>query len=251
MTKVLEIIRDAYREGNIVAIGADLNTTQIAEGLKRLNVLVSGAYGYEVGEPFFDWPIGIEGITDQLSLNWNENEWKWVLGNARLIAASTTAQSVYLPPDPDDGARVALIDPANRLAAAPVTIYGNGRTIGGAASALVDTNGVNRIWFYRADLGNWVVLTELTDTVDEEFPFPLEFDDYFITKLAMRLNPRYGRSLDAQSVEALESSLRKLRARYRQTVIVGCDPGVMALTRGPGSGLSNGPVVRGRIGWMN
>lgn len=250
MTLTPDIIQSAYRESNLIAIGATPSTAQTAEALKRLQVLVSGVYGSEVGDPLLDWPLGNDGVV--AANTWTENEWKYPVANARLIIASTKAQTVYFPPDPDDGARIVLIDPNGFLSPeARLTVYGNGRTIQGAASQEVNTANASQTWFYRADLGNWMLLSELTGVADEEFPFPQEFDDYFITRLAMRLNPRYGRSLGEASVVELDRVLGRLRARYRQRVEMPCDPGVLTLSDGPGrAGMPGTRVTRGRIGWM-
>jgi len=51
----------------------------------------------------------------------------------------------------------------------------------------------------------------------DEMPFPSDFDNFFITLLALRLNPRYGRTMDAQSAEIFKSEKRKFVARYIQS----------------------------------
>lgn len=73
---------------------------------------------------------------------------------------------------------------------------------------------MNREWFFREDLGTWVRCTPLTIT--DELPFPREFDDFFITMLAIRLNPAYGVALDQQSQLVLDRARTSMRARYRQ-----------------------------------
>lgn len=248
MTLTPAIIKDAYRESNIVGISASLNSNQSAEGLALLNRVVASVYGNEVGDPLFDWPIGASGVV--ASQSWTETDWRDLLPNVRLVALNATAQSVYLPPDPQPGARVALIDPNAQLAAYPITIFGNGRTIQGAASQLLNTDSTSKTWFYRDDLGDWVLLSELTGADAEEFPFPTEFDDYFITKLAMRLNPRYGRSLSDETGAALELTLRRLRSRYRQTQVVPVETALLNLTAPYGTLDGGSRVVRNRIGWM-
>jgi hypothetical protein len=76
----------------------------------------------------------------------------------------------------------------------------------------LNTNSDNRQWMYRADIGQWVKITTLLYT--DAIPFPQEFDDYFITMLAMRLNPRYGQTLADESQEVLKRSRSLLRDRY-------------------------------------
>lgn len=249
MTLTPAIIKDAYRESNSIAKGQEPDSDQVTEGLTLLNRIVAGVYGFEVGDPMFDWPIGQEGMVDAIAHTWTINDWQYPVQNARLIAQSAAAQTIYLPPEPDDGARIGIVDPANRLATYNITLNGNGRPIEDAATLVLSTSGLTRLWFYRADLGKWVRLSELTGAVDEEFPFPQEFDDFFITKLAARLNPRYGRSLAEDSAAALVDTLRRIRSRYRQRQIIPADIGVLALTRGTRP-LGGKRIVRGRMGWM-
>jgi hypothetical protein len=247
MTKTPVIIKDAYRESNLVAIGATLNSNQLAEGLTLLNRLIASAYGNEVGDPLFDWPIGTSGVVaDQ---DWTQTYWQNALPNTRLIALNDTAQSVYLPPNPEPGARVALIDPKALLATYPITIYGNGRTIQGAASQTMNVNSVSKTWFYRDDTGDWALLSDLTGVDTEDFPFPEEFDDYFVTKLAMRLNPRYGRSLSPESAAMLEMMLRRLRSRYRQVQTIPVDPALLTLCNQYNTLDTLPTIVIDRIGW--
>lgn len=248
MTLTSEIIQEAYREGNLIAIAQEPSANQSSEALKLLNRVVSGVYGEEVGDPLYDWPVGTSGVVATPN-QWTQTEWSNLLQNVRIVVNADTAQDVYLPPDPDDGARVALVDPGALLATYPVTIYGNGRTIEDVTSLVLNTDSISRVWLYRADLGKWVRLTALVNTVDEEFPFPTEFDSFFITRLAMRLNPRYGRSMSEETAAELTSVLRKMRARYRQKQVIPADLGVLMLTGGVvGRQMPN--IVRGRIGWM-
>lgn len=255
MTLTPAIIASAYRESNMVPIGQPPTSDQVTEGLARLNVIVAGVYGFEVGDPLTDWPVGIENIADYTG--WDRQFWSYPPSNIRLVADSAQAETIYFNPDPSDGARMALIDPRNRLAAAPITVDGNGRAIEGAASVTVNTNGAARIWLYRADRGDWVRLSELTGDVAEEFPFPMQFDDYFITRLAMRINPRYGRSLSEETLADMELAKRKLISQYTQDTIVYGDPGAARLTNGYGDQLylRSGDTVgnygrRYRQNWM-
>lgn len=248
MTYTPEIIKNAYRESNLIMLGKAPTTDQSEEALSLLNRIISGVYGYEVGDPLGDWPIGKTGLG--ASSSWTETRWTKLLQNIRLVAMQDTAQTLYLPPEPSDGARVALIDPNNRLAAYPLTIDGNGRAIEDATSVTVDVDGTDRIWFYRADLGKWVRLSALTGAADEVFPFPMEFDPFFETRLAMRLNPRYGRAMNEATAAELTLIQRKLRARYKQTDVIHADIGVLGLTSDYRA-ISSGRIVGGRMGWMN
>lgn len=250
MTTALGIITAAYRETNITAAGQVPTSAQQTEALQRLVNLISSAYGFEVGNQLIDWPVGNSDPASCIP-SWTDDDWKYLEANIRIVAVNDSAQTLLLPQNPRDGARIGIVDPQSRLAAHPITLSSETRSIEGATSVVLNTNGLTRLWFYRADLGAWLVLSELTD-VDDDMPFPSEFDDYFITALAMRLNPRYGRSLAAESISRLERTLDKLRARYRDRTPVPVDEGLLATTRGYGSwrGRNTSRLVRGRSRWM-
>lgn len=227
MSTVSEIIESAFRESELTNELQSATPTQTTQALARLQNIVGSAYGFEVGEPLDDWPIGFEGVHNPRGIGWTQLQWERPRINVRMVAASITAQTVYLPANPYDGSRVGLVDPLSRLAAAPITLDAQGRSIEGAATFLANVDALQKIWFYRADKGNWTPITPLVYA--DDFPFPPEFDDYFITMLAMRLNPRYGRSITSDSAAALSRSMTMLQARYKQSENVGVDPALLVL----------------------
>lgn len=216
MTLVSTIITDAFRESNILALGKVPTTGQSTEALRLYNGLISAIYGGDAGEQLNDWPLGNFG---RESTEWDIPYTDRVIHrppiNRRLIAVNEIATTVYLTVRPQDGARYGITDPFGRLAAFPVTLDANGRTIEDAPTITLDVDGTNREWFYRAELGSWVRLTDLA--ADDENPFPAKFDQMFNIMLAMRLNPRYGRSLDDQSIVILKQGKREFIARYLQS----------------------------------
>lgn len=235
MTSVLQIITDAYRESNIVAIGATLTDGQKAEGLRRLQAVVSSALGYEIGENLSDWLIGLSNVGDSynpydISAGWSSVQWTRPPTNVRLLLNAQSPQTIFLPSRADDGARFSAIDILGTLATYPVVINANGLRIESQPTITLNTNGLNKGWLYRADLASWVAVTGMT--IAGDIPYPEEFDDAFVTWLAMRLNPRYGRMMDQQSGATMERGLNQLRARYKQHRIIPADPGAVRLTRG-------------------
>lgn len=217
MTVISSIITDAFREGNILPLGKAPTTAQATEALRLLNGLFSAIYGDEAGEGLTDWPLGNYGReTPGYSIPYTDDQLAHPTINRRLITVNETAKTVYLTLRPQDGARMGIADPFGRLASVPVTLNANGRTIEGAATVTLNTNGLEREWFYRADLGDWVRLTSKVEA--DEMPFPSDFDNFFITLLAIRLNPRYGRTLDDQSAMIYKSERRKFIARYLQSM---------------------------------
>ena len=219
MTTVLQIIIDAYRQSNLTPINTELSTPQETEGLRYLQRIVKSVFGNEAGEQLEPFPIGRLGIDRPSGWPWYDNvppaDW-FVPKNTRLMCNLTNASTVYLHPVPDDGSRLGVIDVASDFATTPLTIDPNGRRIEGATSLVLSTNGIDTEWFYRGDLGNWMKTSTLT--YFDIFPFPEEFDDMFITMLAMRLNPSYDRSADDQSIVVLNRSRSQFRARYSQHI---------------------------------
>lgn len=233
MTTVSQVITDAFRQSNILALGITPTALQQEEALRFLNRIVKSVFGNEAGDPLEPFPIGRQHINRPSGYPWwdnvPDNDW-FVPKNTRLMMNVDAETNLYLHPDPDDGSRFAVIDVSQNLSTFPATVYGNGRTIEGAFDIPLATDGLDQEWFYRADLGNWMLLFPLID-LEETFPFPEEFDDYFITMLAIRLNPAYGASIDAQSQMVYARALRQFRARYTQHIPVRSELGLIRLSK--------------------
>ena len=216
MTLISSIIRDAYREGNILPLRKVPDTEQVAEALRLFNGNIRSIYGDDAGEGLTDWPLGTFNYE---SPNYGPPYTDYAIEhppiNHRLLATNTEAKTIYLTPFPQDGSRMAIADPFGRLATVPVTLDANGRTIEGNLTLLLNVDGTFQEWFYRADLGQWVKISALTE--GDENPFPNDFDNFFIIGLALRLNPRYGREIDEQSALVFKNERRKFVARYLQS----------------------------------
>jgi hypothetical protein len=219
MTTVSDIIRDAYRETNLVAITEVPTGVQQDEGLKLFNRLISSVYGHEMGEPLLAYPVG-ENNVERNPVRDNRLEYRnyCIPSNSRLMLNLESAQTVYLPPVPKDGARFEYVDVSGNLATYNLTVVGNGNNINGADTLTVSTDGASASYVYRQDLGDWLSVAPLVST--DTFPFPPEFEDFFVIGLAMRLNPRSDVTLDEQSLTAFRRYSRIFKARYRQTKIV-------------------------------
>jgi len=217
MTLVSDIINDAFRQGNLIAVGTVPSANEIAEALRYINRIVKSVLGNEVGEPLKSFPLGRVDITrpSQYPL-WDTNPGvEWVVPpNTRLTVNLSANLTVYLHPMPDDGARFAVSDAVGTLGANTLTVEGNGRSIEGALSVAINTAKVETEWVFRADTGNWHKVSPLIAT--DVFPFPEEFDDFFIVLLAMKINPSYGLQLDQQAQQMMSRARTQLRARYKQ-----------------------------------
>jgi hypothetical protein len=219
MTLVSSIIKDAYRESNLIAKAATPTNVQIEEALNRLNPMLLSTIGYEAGEGFEDYNVGGDYDTSYTFTY-------YLPANARLYLNLTEAKAYDLDPTPYEGQRLSVVDVGSNLATYNVVLSGNGRLIEGAATLTLNTDDLTREWMYRGDTGNWVRIGNLVSA--DHLPFPSEFDDYFITMLAMRLNPRHGVAMPAETVAYLKRIKNVLRARYAQKGInPESDPGLL------------------------
>lgn len=213
MTTVSTIILDAYRESNLIAITATPTSNESAEALKLLNRYIrwltirQKLWPLNYGQANVDTPDFVCDSKPDIDNS-------YVPENVRLTLNLESATTLNFPPNPQDGARIAIIDASSNLATYNVTINGNGRTIEGGLTATLNTNGLSREWFFRQDTGNWARLIDLEE--DGVSPFPSEFDDLLVTGTAMRINPRNGVAADPQSGQTYQQSLSAFRARYFQ-----------------------------------
>lgn len=232
MTTASQIITDAYRQSNVLAIGTQPTADQQTEALRYLNRIVKSVFGNEAGDQLEAFPIGRKDISRPSGYPWwntvPDNNW-WVPKNTRLMCNVEETIPIYLHPDPDDGSRFAVIDVAENFSTFPMTVHGNGRLIEGATSIVLNTDGFDKEWFYRADLGNWQIYSPLV--LADTFPFPEEFDDFFITLLAVRLNPSYGVELSGQSQSVFNRAAKQLKARYTQNIPVRSELGLLRMPK--------------------
>lgn len=232
MTLVSDIITDAYRQSNTLAIGVSPTVLQQTEALRYLNRIVKSVFGNEVGDPLTAFPLGGNNINRPAGYPWYGdnpgNDW-FVPKNLRVMLNLSSSQNIYLHPDPDDGTRFAVSDVSGNLATFPVTVYGNGRTIESALSVVLNTNGLDSEWLYRADLGNWQKSAPLI--AGDTFPFPEEFDFFFIIQLAMAMNPTLGVQMDPQTQATYARARSQLRARYTQDVQMPSEIGLLRTSK--------------------
>lgn len=231
MTTVSQIITDAYQYNNLVALSAIPNADEQAKALRYLNRLFRSIFGNELGDQLKSWDIGNRSLPTG-TLNDYENRLTapyYIPHNARLILNLEAASTIYLPAHPQDGERLAIQDIGQNLATYNLTVNANGRLIEFFASMVLDTNGTNSEWFFRADLGTWIKLSELALT--DTFPLPTEFEEFFIILLAMRLGASEGVDLNAQLSYVLKDTTKKIKSRYKQITEVGPELGLVRTSR--------------------
>ncbi len=233
MTTVRQIVTDALRESGIIPVGETPEADEHEEAVRRLNTLIQSFLGNELGDPYLNYSYGKSGLTNQYATALDAAslfDTTFLPANSRVVFNIDESVTVYLDPNPQDGARLQIIDNLDNFATYPVTVNANGRQIESAASVTLSVDGTNSEWFYRADLGDWVLVSELTD--DSDSPFPGAFDDMLVTMLAIRLNPRYGVETREETNAMMSRVRAQFKARYKQVVIVGSEEGLLRLPSG-------------------
>lgn len=206
MTLASTIITDAYRESNLIPLGGTPSANQITEGLSRLNQILSSSVGNEIGNELRNYNVG--GPYDETALFDF-----WLPNNSRLMLNLSATTTLYLDPMPDDGQRLAVADVLGTLPTYNLILNGNGRQIEGASSVTLNDDYLVKEWMYRADTGNWIVITPVV--AGDQMPFPTDFDDYFTLMLALRLDPMHGQNFSSEQIETLHRGRRNIRSRYR------------------------------------
>lgn len=224
MTRVADIIKDAFYEAGLTTELQHATPTQTARAMTTLDSIIKFLYGTDAGEELNPWPLGNFGRADQSRMTPSEQMLTYPPLNVRFVCTNENAITVNLPVTPSPGARFGVMDPFNRLSTAPITIDGNGRTVDGAANITVNTDGLNAIWFYGDDTGNWKKVTPLLIT--DDMPFPSEYDQMFIIMLAMRLSPVYGRNQSSVQAQFLKGFRQQFMARYIQEAPLQIDPSI-------------------------
>jgi hypothetical protein len=237
MTLAADLIQSAYREGNLIAAGKQPTTAEQTEALAALNRFVNGIFGYEMGENLADWQFPAPQRTAPVAANYPQLPRPDYLGplynsywspfppiNYRVVWGAVTG-TVYFSDKPEPGSRMAFVQGSGAgddgEDGSILTFDGNGRLIQDPddlqyKTQITITSPAESVqWFYRDDLGQWVVCQDMELT--DECPFPKEFDDFFICALAKRLAPRYGKITANETIETARITLSRLKARYRQS----------------------------------
>lgn len=224
MTKASELVVQAYREINLTPLGAALTPDQATEGLTLLDRYITSLYGFELGEFKMDWPTPPSPTSPTAarfplfpaSEKLPDNVWPFPPSNVNILLTLVSDTTIYLQQNPDDGARMSLINIGGTTPDI-LTVDGNGRLVQGAStlSGTADTLNQTKL-LYRADLGDWIAIVNMAD--DTESPLPKEYDTLLSFGIADRLASRNGRKLDNSQRLEFSRILRRLKAQYRQTI---------------------------------
>jgi len=228
-TPVTTIINDAYRESNLTGLGGTPTTAEQNEALVLLNRFIDSLWGAEMGENLINIPFGLNNVETVgiIPLYYNDIMNTFVPINTRLLCNLQGAETVNMPPQPNDGTRMAFVDVSGNFQTYPLTVMGNGRNIQGNPSITLSTNNYKQVFFYRADLANWEQVNDLELT--DGSPFPEEFDEFLIIGLADRINVRNGVTTATESAQRFKRLRGQFYSRYAQITQVPVEIGLQRL----------------------
>lgn len=234
-----EAITRAYREANILPLGATPSTDEMSEGLYRLNALWRSLKSGDIGQELAQWNTPTIQRTASQNADYLNLGFPGMLGGTNgqprlgkenpqsgpsynvafyppqnslmLCQITQDGQIISLNQFPDDGAQMGYHDNQSTVS---VEINANGRLIEGQVSITKNPGADPCEWFYRADLGEWILQTDLAE--DDDLPLPSAFDDLFVTGLAIRLCGLDQVAPQPATQQAFAAILKRARARYRQ-----------------------------------
>lgn len=238
MTTLTTIINNAFRESGITAVGTTPDTNESAEALTILVNYINSLFFDELGEFLTSYNVGTNGITygppDDQTIT------TVVKTNSQLQCNLTGPTTLYLPPIPSDGSLLNVLDISGNFATFPLTLNGNGRTINGAASLVLNTNASNTLFEYDDIQGRWNIVTIPALGTDVS-PFKSQFDDMLVIALAMRLNPRYGAETHPETIEYFNRLMKQFKRRYNHSEEMDSEHGLTCLPSNPFKGFFGFP----------
>lgn len=197
-TLISSLIQDAYREHNLIAAGTTPTANEVTEAVAEYNSLVTNLLQFLRSNSLLDV------VTASVNLTLSKH--------SRIVMGAGTA-TITFPSGPDDGARMAAINPT--AAAGTLTLTAQtGYTIEASATFSYTSATGNKEWFYRADTGDWKAVKAFASTDGSLFP-PI-FDDFIQALLAQRLAPRYNKQMQPATQAVIDRGNVQFIARYFQ-----------------------------------
>jgi hypothetical protein len=215
MSTLSEIVQRAFRESQILDINRPPSASQEAEAVTILRGIILRNIRPAIQTI---WLGNLSAIKEQKGVilknftHYTPNI--AVPQDCYVNLLLDNATTLLLPPSPGDGSRLTFIDVVSTLATNPLTVIGNGNLIAGNPTATLATNNENTTFMFRRDLANWIPISPASLVATAQMPFTEEFDDLFVIELAMRLNPRYGKELNAVTIEVFQEIRSRFKGRY-------------------------------------
>ena len=205
MATARDCIKLALRKLRVIGQGESPDSDQITQHLTDLNALMR-----EWMEDGTSWPFVSVAASGPYEVR---NDYPAVRVQCLTGGVTITAPKGTLTSPVVDGFRIAIVDVANAFDTSAATFARNGWKIEGAVANLtLNTEALSRIWMFRADLGDWKRVADIT--IDQDIPFPSEFDQSIALLLAKRLQGEYGQALAPPDANAARHARIKLYARY-------------------------------------
>lgn len=232
MTTVLDTIAGALRACRVLGAGRTPKAPDAAFGLEAFQNLIDHLAGYGAS---YEWTDARCDSAEEISVD--------EPGARRQVKTSAGAITITLPRQPRDGARFAVVDVDRTFDTNNLTINSNGMrfdatldangapTGGSITTTALSTQGLVRSWMYRADLGAWIRLSELT--LSSFVPYPVEFNRSFKAMLAVEMKDEYGVDLSDETLRHADIGYARLSSRYVDVLPSYCDA---ALLRGNRAG---------------
>jgi hypothetical protein len=228
MTLNSTLIQAAFREVNFIEQGATPTTDEQTEALRLLQSLVDSLMGSTVGIKYRPWHIPdpfntapdnrrYPAISDSPNVK-AVRDLAYPPMQSRVILRNDTVQTLYFQSQPLDGAIMSIVDAGFT---ANVTLDANGMFFG--TSGLTRTEviepraegrNLTREYVFREDTASWNQTSALT--YGGEMPYPSQFDDYWITALALRLTPSFGAKQAEVTMGRFKEMTSFIRGWYRQ-----------------------------------
>lgn len=228
MTVAGTLVQRAFREGNLIPVGTQPTAPEAVEGLDVLNSLMLSTFGFTIGNRITDWqvPARQRSPTAQVTRSFPllPGAERSVVPTYPLYPPLNTrviwdgsAQTIYFDEVPQDGAAMAVAkgSGSDGAVAGTLTIDGNGRTIAGVNTVDSTTLAFPTQWFYRADAADWRVVQAVIATDDNLFPDKL--DDLWVCAVAIRLAPRYGKTIGPGTSARFVEMSQIFRTTYQAT----------------------------------
>ena len=228
MTTNSTLIQAAFRECNFIEQGATPTDGENTEALRLLQSMVDSLMGSTVGIKYRAWHIPdpfntapdnrrYPALTDSPNSK-AVRDLAYPPMQSRVILRNDAAQTIYFQSQPLDGAIMSIVDAGFT---ANVTLDANGMFFGTTANTRTETiepraEGRNptREYVFREDTASWNLTSSLT--LGGEMPYPSQFDDYWITGLALRLTPSFGAKQMEVTLGRFREMTTFIRGWYRQ-----------------------------------
>lgn len=199
---VREVVTRASRLNGAIASGDGITADEAVDVVTAFNAMVRAMHGTIIGPRLSPLPAAAALTAEN--------------GGQYQIAASL--MTITAPTNPRNGFRFGVVDANLNFTTNTCTIARNGRLLEGAAANIsLTTNGDNRIWFFRGDVGNWVKEIDLTIDATVHYPDPLVA--YLPDMLAVYVQGEFGGDIRpdvvAKALEGRQSFARSYARRGR------------------------------------